>query len=114
MAQNFTLILHELGTNSAKHGALSSIAGKITVSWTVERSRSGFVLKFKWQESGGPAVAAPLRHGFGTQLLKAVFSDVRLEYPVEGLKCEIDVPLTSPVPSQAAALAEDDAAIVTG
>jgi two-component sensor histidine kinase len=113
MAQNFTLILHELGTNSAKHGALSSIAGKITVSWTVERSRSGFVLKFKWQESGGPAVAAPLRHGFGTQLLKAVFSDVRLEYPVEGLKCEIDVPLTSPVPSQAA-LAEDDAAIVTG
>jgi two-component sensor histidine kinase len=92
---------------------LSSIAGKITVSWTVERSRSGFVLKFKWQESGGPAVAAPLRHGFGTQLLKAVFSDVRLEYPVEGLKCEIDVPLTSPVPSQAA-LAQDDAAIVTG
>lgn len=113
MAQNFTLVLHELGTNSAKHGALSSIAGKITVSWTVERSRSGFVLKFKWRESGGPAVAAPLRHGFGTQLLKAVFSDVRLEYPVEGLKCEIDVPLTSPVPSQAA-LAEDDAAIVTG
>ncbi len=112
MAQNFTLVLHELGTNSAKHGALSSIAGKITVSWTVERSRSGFVLKFKWRESGGPAVAAPLRHGFGTQLLKAVFSDVRLEYPVEGLKCEIDVPLTCPVPSQAA-LAEDDAAIVS-
>jgi two-component sensor histidine kinase len=29
MAQNFTLVLHELATNSAKHGALSSIAGKI-------------------------------------------------------------------------------------
>jgi two-component sensor histidine kinase len=113
MAQNFTLVLHELATNSAKHGALSSIAGKITVSWTIERSQTGFVLKFKWQESEGPPVAAPLRHGFGTQLLKAVFSEVRLEYPVEGLRCEIDVPLTSPVPSQAA-LAEDDAAIVTG
>ena len=35
------------------------------------------------------------RQGFGTQLLKAVFSDVRLEYPVEGLKCEIDVHLAS-------------------
>ena len=31
----------------------------------------------------------------------------------EGLRCEIDVPLTSPVPSQAA-LAEDDAVIVAG
>jgi two-component sensor histidine kinase len=111
MAQNFTLVLHELATNSAKYGALSTDAGKIMVSWTVEPNGSGFVLKFKWQESGGPPVVAPIRHGFGTQLLKAVYSDVRLEYPVEGLKCEIDVPLTSPVPSQAA-LAEDDAAIV--
>jgi two-component sensor histidine kinase len=113
MAQNLTLVLHELATNSAKHGALSSNAGKITVSWTIERSGSGFVLKFKWQESGGPPVAAPIRHGFGTKLLKAVFSEVRLEYPVEGLRCEIDVPLTSPVRSQAA-LAEDDAAIASG
>jgi len=113
MAQNFTLVLHELATNSAKHGALSSVAGKITVSWTIERGRSGFVLKFKWQESEGPPVAAPMRHGFGTKLLNAVFSEVRLEYPVQGLKCEIDVPLTSPVPSQAA-LAEDDAVIVSG
>ena len=113
MAQNFTLVLHELATNSAKHGALSSIGGKITVSWTVERNRSGFVLKFKWQESGGPSVAAPTQHGFGTQLIKAVFSDVRLEYPVDGLRCELDVPLTSPVPSQAARV-EDDAAIVSG
>jgi two-component sensor histidine kinase len=113
MAQNLTLILHELATNSAKHGALSSSAGKITVSWTIERSGSAFVLKFKWQESEGPPVAAPIRHGFGTKLLKAVYSDVRLEYPVEGLRCEIDVPLTSPVPPKAA-LAEDDAAIVTG
>jgi two-component sensor histidine kinase len=113
MAQNLTLVLHELATNSAKHGALSSNAGKITVSWTIERSGSGFVLKFKWQESEGPPVAAPVRHGFGTKLLKAVFSEVRLEYPVEGLRCEIDVPLTSPVPSQAA-LAEDDAAIASG
>jgi two-component sensor histidine kinase len=113
MAQNFTLVLHELATNSAKHGALSSIAGKITVSWTVERSETGFVLKFKWQESEGPPVAVPTQHGFGTQLLKAVFSDVRLEYPVQGLRCEIDVPLTSPVPSQAARV-KDDAVIVSG
>jgi len=113
MAQNFTLVLHELATNSAKYGALSTDAGKIVVSWTVERNGSSFVLKFKWQESEGPPVAAPARHGFGTKLFKAVFSEVRLEYPVEGLRCEIDVPLTASVRSQAA-LAEDDAAIASG
>jgi two-component sensor histidine kinase len=81
MAQNFTLVLHELATNSAKYGALSTNAGKITVSWTVERGESGFILKFKWQESGGPPVVAPMRHGFGTKLLKAVFSEVLTRIP---------------------------------
>jgi two-component sensor histidine kinase len=112
MAQNFTLALHELATNSAKYGALSTDAGKIMVFWTIERNGSGSVLKFKWQESGGPPVVPPLRHGFGTKLLKAVFSEVRLEYPVEGLKYEIDVPLKSPVPSQPV-LAEDDAVLAS-
>jgi two-component sensor histidine kinase len=113
MAQNFTLVLHELATNSAKYGALSTDAGKIMVSWTIEQNGSGSVLKFRWQESEGPPVVAPMRHGFGTKLLKAVFSEVRLEYPVEGLSCEIDVPLNSPVTSQPV-LAEDDAAVASG
>jgi two-component sensor histidine kinase len=113
MAQNFTLVLHELATNSAKYGSLSTDAGKIMVSWTVERNGSGSVLKFKWQESKGPPVVAPIRHGFGTKLLKAVFSEVRLEYLVEGLRCEIDVPLDSSVPSQAT-LVEDNAAVASG
>ena len=113
MAQNFTLVLHELATNSAKYGALSTDLGKIMVLWTVERNGSGSVLKFKWQENAGPPVIAPIRHGFGTKLLKAVYSDVRLEYPVEGLRCEIDVPLNSSVPLQPA-LAEDDASVANG
>jgi two-component sensor histidine kinase len=113
MAQNFTLVLHELATNSAKYGALSTDAGKIAVSWTVERNRSGSVLKFKWQESEGPPVVAPIRHGFGTKLLKAAFSEVRLCYLVEGLRCEIDVPLDSQTPSQAT-LVEDNAAVANG
>jgi two-component sensor histidine kinase len=113
MAQSFTLVLHELATNSAKYGALSTNAGKIMVFWTVERNGSGSVLKFKWQESGGPPVVPPIRHGFGTKLLKAVFSEVRLEYPVEGLKYEINVPLNSPVSLQPV-LAEDDAVLANG
>jgi two-component sensor histidine kinase len=66
-AQNFTLALHELATNSAKYGAMSKITGKVEVSWTIEPDRSGSVLKFRWQESGGPPVSPPTRQGFGTQ-----------------------------------------------
>jgi two-component sensor histidine kinase len=93
-AQNFTLALHELATNSAKYGALSK-SGKIEVSWTIEPDQSGSVLKFRWRESGGPPVSPPTRQGFGSQLLKGIFSNVSLEYPVEGLRCEIEVHLVA-------------------
>ena len=111
-AQNFTLALHELATNSAKYGALSKSTGKVQASWTIKPSQSGSVLKFRWQESGGPPVKQPVYEGFGTQLLKAVFSDVRLEYPVRGLKCEIEVRLISTKqPSPSLSPAEEDATL---
>ena len=111
-AQNFTLALHELATNSAKYGALSKTTGKVQASWTIKPSQSGSVLKFRWQESGGPPVKQPVYEGFGTQLLKAVFSDVRLEYPVRGLKCEIEVRLISTKqPSPSLSPAEEDATL---
>jgi two-component sensor histidine kinase len=50
-------------------------------------------LRFKWQESGGPPVVPPTRQGFGTTLLKATFPDAQIDYAVEGLSCEIDIPL---------------------
>ena len=118
MAQNFTLVLHELATNSAKHGALSSVTGKVNVSWTVQPSPSGFLLKFRWQESEGPPVTAPARHGFGTELIRAVFADVQLSYPIDGVRCELDVPLASTVkdmsspPLQAAP--SENGAVVNG
>jgi two-component sensor histidine kinase len=102
-AQNFALALHELATNSAKYGSLSASAGKLAVSWTVDPSPSGPVLNFKWQESDGPPVTAPVRQGFGAQLLKSVFPKVRLEYAVKGLRCDIEIPLARTVPETAAA-----------
>jgi hypothetical protein len=35
----------------------------------------------------------PTRHGFGTTLVKTTFPDARIGYAVEGLTCEIDIPL---------------------
>jgi two-component sensor histidine kinase len=116
-AQNFTLALHELATNSAKYGAFSSTIGKVKVSWTIEPDQSGSVLKFRWQESGGPPVSPPTRQGFGSQLLKGIFSDVSLEYPVEGLTCEIEVHLVaarrrvSPQGSQTEPSLQDDVVV---
>jgi two-component sensor histidine kinase len=116
-AQNFTLALHELATNSAKYGAFSKPTGKVEVSWSIEPDQSGSVLKFRWQESGGPPISPPTRQGFGSQLLRGIFSDVSLEYPVEGLRCEIAVHLVaanrrvSPQGSQAELSLRDDAVV---
>jgi two-component sensor histidine kinase len=116
-AQNLTLALHELATNAAKYGALSNTRGKVQVSWTIEPDQSGSVLKFRWQESGGPPVCPPTRQGFGSQLLKGIFSDVTLEYRVEGVRCDIEVHLmpasrrVSPQGSQAEPSLQDDAVV---
>jgi two-component sensor histidine kinase len=90
-AQNFSLALHELATNAAKYGSLSNENGRVKVSWTITAEARMNRLNFKWREKSGPPVAAPTRSGFGTSLLKAMFSNVRFDYSAEGLTCEIEV-----------------------
>jgi PAS domain S-box-containing protein len=92
-AQNFSLALHELATNALKHGALSSAGGNVSIGWTITSNGGGPVLKFRWQERGGPPVVAPGQRGFGTLLLESTFRTVNFDYAREGLTCEIDVPL---------------------
>jgi len=93
LAQNFSLAMHELATNAAKYGALAHRNGKVEIHWTIVGDGESSRLKLKWQERDGPPVAQPTRQGFGTTLLKAVFPDVRFDYAIEGLNCEIDVAL---------------------
>lgn len=92
-AQNLSLALHELATNAVKYGALSSASGKVSIVWAITGDAGEPILKFRWQERGGPPVLAPNRRGFGTSLLEATFSEVKFDYAREGLTCEIDVPL---------------------
>jgi PAS domain S-box-containing protein len=94
-AQNFSLVLHELATNAAKYGALSNGTGTIGVSWTVAGTEQNRILKFRWQEKGGPPVTRPTRTGFGGALLNIAFGDVHFDYAAEGISCEFDVPLES-------------------
>ena len=57
--QSLGLILHELGTNATKHGALSVESGRVAIDWAWRDD--GVALT--WTESGGPAVGAPTRKG---------------------------------------------------
>lgn len=66
-AQVVGVVLHELATNAAKHGALSAEAGAVTVSWDL---RPNGDLSILWEESGGPRVAPPERRSFGTHVIE--------------------------------------------
>src|SRR5918997_2935098 len=57
------MAIHELTTNAAKHGALSTFGGQVEVRWHVEPGAERPVLHFAWTEHGGPRVSAPTRQG---------------------------------------------------
>jgi two-component sensor histidine kinase len=91
------LVLHELGTNARKYGALSAPQGRLVVTWNIARENSEPVLQLNWCEQGGPPVRAPEKAGFGTTLiahsLKGVGGQTRLEFSRDGLRCQIQLPL---------------------
>ncbi len=62
----FTLVLHELVTNSVKYGALSDARGGVEV--TLSEQDDG--VELTWTESGGPAVVEPKTLGFGINLIQ--------------------------------------------
>ncbi|WP_377697281.1 PAS domain-containing sensor histidine kinase [Paracoccus niistensis] len=66
------LIFHELATNAAKYGALSTPEGRIAVTWTVSEGK----LSLDWaEEVGGPGITPPSSRGFGSELAHATASD---------------------------------------
>lgn len=92
------MAIHELTTNAAKYGALSQSRGKVSVSWETEPAEEGTRLKLVWEESGGPAVSAPTRQGFGSRLLHRVLAtqlnaQVDMDFRPEGLKVALDTVL---------------------
>lgn len=96
LAQSVSLALHELVTNAAKYGALSTRAGRLSVRW--ERLSEPARLRLLWRESGGPPVAPPARRGFGSTLIERSLAyefeaRIDLQYPPEGVVCEIELPL---------------------
>ncbi|HVB89069.1 MAG TPA: PAS domain S-box protein [Beijerinckiaceae bacterium] len=96
-----SMAVHELTTNAAKHGALSSAQGRVRVEWTVSRAGEQRMLDLSWTESDGPEVGAPTRRGFGTLLLNTVLrmqlgAQVSMDYAPEGLRFKMTAAIPEP------------------
>lgn len=97
-AQSLGMALHELTTNAAKHGALSTRKGRLRISWSTEGSGEEAKLHLRWIETDGPPVTPPSARGFGTRVLvemtqAALQGKVTLDYAREGLRWEVVAPL---------------------
>jgi CheY-like chemotaxis protein len=95
-AQPFALAVHELVTNAAKYGALSSPSGFLEVTWAHDPATAG--VRVRWRESGGPPVQPPARAGFGSTLIATALEQqlggtVRQEWEPAGLVCDLIIPL---------------------
>ncbi|MGZ8285285.1 MAG: PAS domain S-box protein [Allosphingosinicella sp.] len=96
-AQILALAVHELATNAAKYGALSTPGGRVSVTSDLKGEGDEKLLVIQWSEAGGPPVKPPEREGFGTRLItqvvaKSLHADVAMDYRPQGLIFQLTVP----------------------
>ena len=89
------LLLHELATNAAKYGSLSTSAGVVHIDCS---SREDWLV-MTWKEQGGPSIEGPPeREGFGGGLARQIVSNqfkgrISNEWNKSGLVTKIEIPL---------------------
>ena len=89
------MAIHELTTNASKHGSLSTRAGRVEVTWQVQRTDLGLTLLLNWKEREGPAPKRQRRSGFGSRLVTMVIErqlngTVNMTYNRDGLDVDAD------------------------
>ena len=96
-----SMALHELATNAAKYGSLSTPSGRVAARWTMANGAAGKpdALEFTWQERDGPLVTCPTHRGFGTRLIenglaKQLEAEVALRFEEQEVECRIRLPAT--------------------
>jgi CheY-like chemotaxis protein len=88
------LTVHELMTNAAKYGALSTPTGELEITWSLTDAGDCEVL---WVESDGPEVAPPIRQGFGSKLVQTTMvydlgGRADVDYDPKGMKARLLLP----------------------
>jgi PAS domain S-box-containing protein len=95
--QVMAMVLHELVTNAAKYGALSTKNGRISIRWRWQPNGS-YMLAFCWREHGGPVVMAPSNSGYGMSLIREAIpyelgGTVDFATTPDGVRCELAIPI---------------------
>ena len=96
-ATPLALSFHELATNAAKYGALSTLDGCVAVD--VSQADDDVVVA--WTESGGPQIkSAPAVEGFGSRLIALSMSSqlggkIAYDWKPEGLRAVAMIPKSS-------------------
>jgi two-component sensor histidine kinase len=101
-AQSLALVIHELATNAAKYGALSTTDGRVEIKWEVAFDPHMLVLD--WIEHSSVAIAEPTSIGFGSRIISAsverqLQGRVTKQWRPEGLLCRLEFPLRAAAPS---------------
>jgi two-component sensor histidine kinase len=102
--QSLGLALHELASNAARHGALATPGGRVSIQWRRQPANEGSGVELVWQETGGRSVAPPSHRGFGTlvierHLARSLDAEVEFTFPPTGVRCRVQVPLVQIVAS---------------
>jgi PAS domain S-box-containing protein len=90
--QAMAMVLHELVTNAAKYGALSTQEGRVSIWWDRHPH-----LVFEWQETGGPRVGALGKSSYGTNTIRDLIpyecgGTVDFVLAPEGARCRLELP----------------------
>jgi two-component system CheB/CheR fusion protein len=97
-ALTLSLIVHELGTNALKYGALSNDVGSVRVAWNESAIGS---IEIRWRERDGPTVTRGEESGFGSRLIQRAVEyelggTIQLDWAPNGLNCVITFPRDEP------------------
>jgi two-component sensor histidine kinase len=98
-AVHLELVLHELGTNARKYGALKVVEGRVAVSWHLMGPDLRHHLQIKWVEMGGPVLRPPSRQGFAMLLIErglrdALGGEACITFAPTGVICDMRLPLS--------------------
>ncbi|MBE9603585.1 hypothetical protein IAI18_01830 [Acetobacteraceae bacterium H6797] len=98
VGESLILALHELATNSVKHGALHYAGGLVNVAWHVQGSGAARRLALRWKETGLTKPPVQLREGFGNELLRRslpyeIGAVTSVCFEEDGVRATLDVPL---------------------
>jgi PAS domain S-box-containing protein len=95
-AQTLAMVLHELVTNAAKYGALSTPHGRVEVSWRTGQDAASFLMV--WREIGGPPIATPPKCKYGVSIIRDLIprelgGTVDLSFTPDGVCCQLEIPV---------------------